>query len=523
VTLFRSPRRRWPAWLLALVLVGVGVGLIAGLQSAGARRIGQSQPQAHASASSPNIVFVLTDDLSMDLLPYMPNLEAMQQQGLTFSNYYVSDSLCCPSRSSIFTGNFPHDTDVLGNSGPHGGFRAFMNAGDEADTFNLALQEVGYRTALMGKYLNGYLQQSVPGLPRTYIPPGWSEWDTVGFGYPEFNYRLNDDGTLQYYGHRPSDYLTDVLAAKGANFIEQSAQMGRPFFLELATFAPHAPFVPAPRDSHSFPGLTAPEPPNFNVLPANPPHWLANHKRLTSKQIDSINKVFRRRVQSVQAVDRMIGQIEQALVTAGVAGNTYIVFSSDNGLHTGEYRLMPGKLTAFDTDIHVPLIVTGPGVPAGTTVGAMAENVDLAKTFTAIGATTLPGDGTSLLPLLHGVLPLNWRDAILVEHHHPEPNANDPDRQNAVSANPPTYEAIRTHNFLYVEYVDGEREFYDLRDDPFELYNLASSLSAAQLEQLHADLVALENCHSGTACWAAMHINTNVGTVAFRDPRRRHP
>jgi N-acetylglucosamine-6-sulfatase len=524
VSLFRAlSRRRRPAWLLALLVVGIAVGLIAGLQTAGARRIGHSSAQPHAAASAPNIVFVLTDDLSMDLLPYMPNLEAMQQQGLTFSNYYVSDSLCCPSRSSIFTGNFPHDTDVLGNTGRHGGYRAFMRAGDEDDTFNLALQEAGYRTAMMGKYLNGYLQESVAGLPRGYIPPGWSEWDVVGWGYPEFNYWLNDDGTLQYYGHNPADYLTDVLANKGANFIEQSAQMGKPFFLELATFAPHFPYVPAPRDAHSFPGLTAPEPPNFNVLPVDAPRWLANHKPLTSKQIAYINKVFRLRVQSVQAVDRMIGLIEQALVTAGVSRNTYIVFSSDNGLHTGEYRLMPGKLTAFDTDIHVPLIVTGPGVPAGTTVGAMAENVDLAKTFTAIGGTTLPSDGASLLPLVHGVLPIDWRNAILVEHHHPEPNSGDPDAQTAVSADPPSYEAIRTHNFLYVEYVDGEREFYDLRNDPFELYNLAGSLSAAQLQQLHADLVALENCHSGSACWAAMHVNANIGPVVFRDRHGRHP
>ena len=105
----------------------------------------------------------------------------------------------------------------------------------------------------------------------------------------------------------------------------------------------------------------------------------------------------------------MIGTIESALNADGIAQNTYIVFSSDNGLHTGEYRLMPGKLTAFDTDIHVPLIVTGPGVPQGATTDRMAENVDLAKTFAGLAGTTLPSDGHSLVPLLGGAAPARWR------------------------------------------------------------------------------------------------------------------
>jgi arylsulfatase A-like enzyme len=216
--------------------------------------------------------------------------------------------------------------------------------------------------------------------------------------------------------------------------------------------------------------------------------------------------VFRRRVQSVQAVDDMLAGIELALAAHDLIGNTYIVFSSDNGLHTGEYRLMPGKLTAYDTDIRVPLVVAGPGVPAGTTTNAMAENVDLATTFTAMGGTTLPGDGHSLMSLLEGQRPADWRNAILVEHHGPDAAAADPDAQTGTSGNPTTYEAMRTRRFLYVEYADGEREFYDLASDPNELDNLAGALSAVQLARLHAELASLENCHDGSACWAAMHV-----------------
>ena len=357
---------------------------------------------APVAATPPNIVFVLTDDLSMNLVQYMPHVVGLQSAGMTFSNYFVSDSLCCPSRSSIFTGELPHNTGVFSNYGNDGGFRIFHRLGDEQRTFVLDLQRQGYRTALMGKYLNGYLagaraDGSSTTLPASYIPRGWNEWDVAGWGYNEYNYRLNQDGTVRYYAHRPQDYLTNVIGGLGNRFITHSVAIGKPFFLELATFAPHSPYIPAPQDRRSFPGLTAPRPPSFDRLPTDAPLWLGIHKPLQPRQIVRINRAFRRRVQSVQAVDRMIASIQQTLQARGVANNTYIVFSSDNGLHTGEYRLMPGKLTAFDTDIHVPLIVAGPGVPAGSTTPAMAENIDLAETFTAIAGTSISGDGHSLL------------------------------------------------------------------------------------------------------------------------------
>jgi arylsulfatase A-like enzyme len=202
----------------------------------------------------------------------------------------------------------------------------------------------------------------------------------------------------------------------------------------------------------------------------------------------------------------MIGDIQQALAASGLAGDTYIFFSSDNGLHAGEYRLMPGKLTAFDSDIHVPLIVTGPGVRAGTTTSAMVENVDLANTFAAIGGTQLAGDGHSLLALLHGRTPANWRNAVLIEHHSPRRTVLDPDYQQPLSGEPTTYEAMRTHAFLYVEYADSEREFYDLRRDPLELRNIFGRLSPWQRLLLHVRLHSLERCRGVKACWTAMHV-----------------
>jgi N-acetylglucosamine-6-sulfatase len=467
-----------------------------------------------AATAHPNIVFVLTDDLTTDLLRYMPTVRAMQRAGLTFKDYFVSDSLCCPSRSSIFTGNFPHNTHVFGNAGPEGGFNQFYARGEEYDTFAVALQHAGYRTAMMGKFLNGYLEPSAHVAP-TYIPPGWNQWDVAGEGYHEFNYYLNENRTLHWFGDQPKDYLTDVLARRGADFINRVAGSGHPFFLELATFSPHSPFVPAPRDVSLFPDVRVPRGPNFDVLPTNAPTWLAGHPLLSATQIERLNHVFRLRVQDVQSIDDMVRKIESTLAIDGLSRDTYIVFSSDNGLHMGQYRLTTGKLTAFDTDIRVPLIVVGPGVAAGAQTDAMAENVDLAKTFARIGGTTMSDDGHSLVPLFGGRTPVGWRNAILVEHHGPDLHHSDPDYQRWPAGNPTTYEAMRTHDFLYVEYRNGEREFYNLRTDPYELHNIADELNPIQSAALHADLQKLEQCR-GLECWTAMHVRPLAAMPSIR-------
>jgi len=299
-----------------------------------------------------------------------------------------------------------------------------------------------------------------------------------------------------------------VLAGKGSTFIANSAAAKKPFLLEVATFAPHAPYTPAPRDAGDFPGLTAPRGPAFNTLPTNAPPWLAGRTPLTAAEKQNIDTSFRKRAQAVQAVDKLIGTLRAALTNAGVAGNTYVVFSSDNGYHMGEYRLNPGKMTAFDTDIRVPLVVAGPGIASGATSHAAVENIDLAPTYEQLGGATTPSnvDGRALTPLLHGGSGANWRTASLVEHHGPDTLAGDPDLPAPNSGNPPSYEAIRTGTYTYVEYVDGSREYYDRTTDPDELANLAGSLGSARLAQLHAALTGLVNCHGGTACWAAGHV-----------------
>ncbi len=458
-----------------------------------------------ASATTrPNIVFVLTDDLSMNLIRYMPHVQALQKTGTTFSNYTVTDSLCCPSRSSILAGKFPHDTGVFTNGGSDGGFHVFHTRGEEKGTFATSLQKAGYRTAMMGKYLNGYLPgASVDGAEK-YVPPGWDEWDVAGNGYPEFNYNLNQNHTVVHHGKKPADYLTTVLTGRGSSFIQSSAAAKKPFLLEIATFTPHAPYTPAPRDAKAFPGLKAPRSKAFNTLPTHAPAWLAQRKSLTAKEKKRIDTAFRKRVQDVQSVDRMIGTLQTSLAKAGVARDTDIVFSSDNGYHLGEYRLNPGKMTAFDTDIHVPLVISGPGVRRGHVTKNVAMNVDLAPTFETLAGVTPAKDvdGHSLVPLLRGTSSVGWRTAALIEHHGPDTDRTDPDLPAKNSGNPPSYEALRTATYTYVEYSDGTKEYYQRSSDPYELHNIVGNLSTATRARLHAQLTRMSTCHGGAACWS---------------------
>jgi len=455
-------------------------------------------PAVPAGTKRPNIVFVLADDFSMNLVQFMPQVRQMQKDGVTFASYFVTDSLCCPSRSSIFTGRYPHNTGIYRNVGPDGGYLGFLRRGHERVTFAAALEAAGYRTAMLGKYLNGYQ-------PRTHaVAPGWSEWDVAGNGYGEFNYDLNQNATINRYGRTPADYLTDVVSAAAVRFIKQSA--GTPFLVEVATFAPHAPYTPAPRDADAFPGLTAPRTPAFNAAPnADDPQWLRALATLSPADTAAIDRDFRKRAQSVLAIDAMIGQLQAAVAAIGATDNTYFVFSSDNGYHMGEHRMMPGKMTAFDTDIHVPLIVTGPGVPAGRTIDEIVENIDLCPTFTELGFAATPAnvDGHSLVPLLRGQQPDAWRTAALVEHRGPLRQLADPDMPGPRGGNPPTYEAIRMPHALYVEYATGEKEYHDLAADPDELHNTFPSLSAEEKASLHATLEAVQTCRDAVNCWAA--------------------
>ncbi|WP_305784626.1 sulfatase family protein [Symbioplanes lichenis] len=450
-----------------------------------------SAPPARPYAPRPNIVFVLTDDFTPDLIRFMPRVRALMRAGTSFAQYTVTDSLCCPSRASILSGKYPHNTGVFTNTGADGGIGAFRRGGADRSTFATDLRAAGYRTALYGKYLNGYTVGS------GHVPPGWLEWGVAGpDGYAMTDFDLLENGRAVHHG----GYLNEVLTAKTQDFVRRSVAARQPFLVELSTFTPHRPYTPAPRDARLFPGLTAPRTPAFDRLPTAAPRWLAGRPALSVALKARLDDAYRQRAQSVVSVDRMLGAVQATLAATGVAGNTVIVFSSDNGYHLGEHRLGPGKQTAFETDIRVPLVMAGPGIRAGATVRAPALNIDLRPTFAAFAGLPPPpdADGRDLSPWLRGERPAGWRTTALVEHHGPPTDPADPDRQSWAAGNPTTYSALRTPRWTYVEYADGFIEYYNRARDPYQLRNIAGALPPARRAALHRELAALTACRAAT-------------------------
>jgi N-acetylglucosamine-6-sulfatase len=484
---------------------------------------------AAASAHRPNVLFVLTDDLDAAELRYLPRTRALiGRRGTTFDNYFVSNSLCCPSRATTLRGQYAHNTGVWSNGGENGGFEHAYRTGVEQDTVATRLHGAGYATSLAGKYLNGYPNGATPA----YVPAGWDDWASAVSGnpYTEYDYVLNQNQRFHAYQHRPRDYGTDVYVGLTDRFIRAAADADQPFFAYLPVYAPHQPATPAPRDVARFPAARAPRTPSFDQTDVSRmPRFISDLPRFTPQETDAIDQLYRQRIRSLQAADRGVARLVRTLRATRQLADTYIVFSSDNGFHLGQHRMPAGKQTAYDTDIHVPLLVRGPGVRAGAHVRALTGNIDLAPTLEAMAGVRSPSftDGRSLVPLLRRAAPSHWRRSYLLEHRtetgvsrpaRPDADqdatleAPDPD-QDAQRKQPrdirnsstlsrfvqiPDYDAVRTGRYLYVEYADGDRELYDTRNDPDEIDNLAGTRPA--LERTLAGRIAeLRRC-GGSGC-----------------------
>lgn len=492
--------------------------------------IAGAAPAGQGEGAKPNIVLVLLDDLDAAAVAQMPNVGALLgEQGTSFTNYFVTTPLCCPSRASLLRGQYVHNHGTL-HHGPGSGFTAFYEQGREESTVATWLQGGGYRTALYGKYLNGYPEGADP----LYVPPGWDEWGSgtkAKEPYGGFDYELNENGTIVSYGARPEEYVTDVLAAKATGFVEGSVAEGRPFFLHLAPYAPHLPATPAPRHAEAFADAAAPRGPSFNEADvADKPGWVQGMPALDAAAEGELDERYRQRLRSLLAVDELVAGLVETLGSVGALENTFLFFTSDNGFHQGEHRLAEGKQTPYGESIRVPLLVRGPGVPAAATVAAMALNVDLGPTVAALAGVAAPEfvDGRSLAPFLGGAPPGAWRRVGLVEHFGTVDNwarhatrvtkdRDDPavERAEVGRALPvPPYAGLRTAELLYVEYETGERELYDLRSDPHELENLAAGAAPATLEALAARLGELRDCEAD-GCRAAEEGALDPGSVGL--------
>ena len=476
-------RRRAPFGLLA----SLSVFLLFVVGCSGAETSESATPQqedeAGSPADSPNIVFVLTDDLDYTSAQQMPQIGSLvRDEGASFENAFVSFPVCCPSRATILTGPYAHNSGVKGNSPSSGGFQKFRNDGTEENTVASSLQEGGYRTAFFGKYLNGYGRGD-----RTYVPPGWDEWYGKLDGQKLYDYSINENGEEVSYGSEEGDFFTDVLSGQASDFIRRAAPEDRPFFAYVAPTAPHTPATPAERHEGTFSEDEVLQPPSFDEEDvSDKPSWVRNMDRISNKQASQIEKRHQKRLNSMLAVDEMTASLVQELEDAGELDNTFIVFTSDNGFHGGEHRIKGGKRTPYEESARVPLFVRGPGVPAGSKVEELALNTDFAPTFAALAGVDFPADGRSLVPLLGGE-DAPWRTSILLEAFTNEEARGE-------QASLPNYQVVRTETHKYVEYENGEAELYDLANDPYELESIHETADLALLKDLKAKLDALKSC-----------------------------
>lgn len=478
--------------------MGILLVLLAALGGCG----GGSKGASSDDDNRPNIVFILTDDLDMRAYRDMTGLAPLlADQGVTFVNNYVSLPLCCPSRTSILRGQYAHNTGILNNKPPSGGFETVLQTGLESSTVATWLQGSGYVTGLIGKYLNGY-GKSVDS--QTYVPPGWNTWVSPNGGdpYKQFEYSLNIDGKTKSYGDDSNAYGTDVLAHLAVAFIHEHS--GKPFFLYLATYAPHWPATPAPRYQGATDGWSIDQGASFDEADvSDKPAWVQALPRIGPVEKQNMADDERTRRASMLAVVDLVQSVVDSLRDNGQLDRTYIFFTSDNGLHRGQHRLPPGKNTAYEEDIHVPLVVRGPGIAAGSSVDALTANVDFAPTFAQLAGAAAPDfvDGRSLVPLLHGQRPAQWRQVVLLEHGSGNYTASEgsgvsePGDVDGELLEAPPFAGLRTSRRSYVEYDAGERELYDLTVDPDEMDNVYAAATVSRKAALAAKLAALKSAH----------------------------
>lgn len=477
--------------LPALLAMAVGLGT-----SSGPANATPTVATPTLAGTRPNIVFILADDLDATVTPYwdvMPKTKALiADRGVTFTNSFAPVPICCPARSTILTGKYAHNTGVRNNGGDTGGWATFVKNGGEKGSMGPALQAAGYRTALIGKYMNG-----IEVAPR-HVAPGWDEWD-VGVDqkfYNGYNYTLNENGVLKHYGKDAASYSTDVVARKGVDFIDESNARNpdQPLFLFLSSTAPHLP-LPAPEryKNNAYARAAMPRTPNYNESDlSDKPAWLRISGTARSAVLPFAEIDYRNRMGSMMAFDDMVDDVARALDRTGDLDNTIFVFTSDNGYNNGSHRLIH-KMAPYEESLRVPLAVAGPGIRTRIEKGFVLQTDFLPTFLTLAGAQIAPDiDGTSIVGLLDSTAPPGWRTDFVAQYVTGGGTAGilteiPPELINflaigVIGQEIPSYRALRNQRYTYIEwYGDGrtksphEYELYDLRADPYQLHNLLSS------------------------------------------------
>ena len=438
------------------------------------------------ASERPNVVVIMTDDQRVDEMAVMPAVRRLiVRPGAWFARSFASFPLCCPSRATFLTGQYAHNHGVLDNRPPRGGYYKL----DSSETLPVWLQRAGYETAHIGKYLNGY-----GTLRPREVPPGWDEWNAVidPTTYYYRGYVLNENGRIV----RPRRYQTDEMTARALRFLRRAEP---PFFLSLAYLAPHDDrrggrcadsAKPAPRHAGRFARVPMPRPPSFGERDMSDKPSFLRSLPFGPFEIGYVERQWRCRRESLLAVDEGVERIVAALRRGGELDDTLIVFTSDNGYFLGEHRLPDEKINVYEEGVRVPLAIRAPGVPAGPRVPDPVANVDLAPTILDAAGTEagLKMDGRSLLPLARRPGRHMNRPILLENLARPYERRFTP------------YTAVRFGAFLYAEYVNGERELYDLRRDPSQLRSIHRRRGYADFRfDLARLLRRLRACH-GRMC-----------------------
>jgi arylsulfatase A-like enzyme len=473
--------RWWPT--LRSTALALASGLLAACGGGGSPSAPQANPTTVPTpAVRPNLVVVLADDLDLPTFNEMTRLrDVMAAQGLSFSRAYATQPLCAPSRASILTGQYSHNHGVRGNHPPDGGFPAFRR--HESATIATWLKAAGYRTSLVGKYINDY----PIGAGEDYVPPGWDDWYGHLSGIEDGrynNYWVNDNRVVSRFGSRPEDFSPDLETARAVRFIRESAERPEPFFLYLGPESPHEPASFAERHGSEFRNSGCPRVPSFNESYVDDkPSWIRQLFYLTDAEIAEADIFQRKRLRSTRSLEDMIEAVLAALGETQRLANTYFFFLSDNGLLMGQHRVVGRKGCPYEECIGIPLLVRGPGVPVGT-VQQPVLNVDLAPTLLELAGAPIPDsvDGRSLVPFLRGAQPSSWRPDVLIENYGL-----------ALSY------SLRTQDWLYNHQDTEELELYDMRSDPYQIDSLHRRAEASVLETFERRIATLLACR-GPAC-----------------------
>lgn len=417
-----------------------------------------------------NFIIVVTDDQRFDTLWAMPIVQReLVQQGVKFENAYATVSLCCPWRASFLGGGFhAHETGVLSNKYPNGSALNFR----DTNTLATTLYSKGYETALIGKYLNAYTRFA------PMIPPGWTRFSAqvAGKAFPKRSWSdffmvegksnfSRKEGSVR----KVTSYTTEYARNQAVDFIEETG--GRPFFLYVATRAPHLPSTPADQDKEKFQEFEYKGRGYGEEDLSDKPQWVREMVQERWPLDPRIEAKERPRatpwnpakaLRSLQAVDRLVGNLVETVEARGIDDRTIIVFTSDGGELWGEHQIW-GKVYNYEEALRVPLVIRYPGGIPRKYQGLVANNLDVASTIISLSGGENENSGVNLTPILEGS-----DEPIREQVYHETFFEPDSPRRQAAGV------TVRNNSgfWKYIEHYEGSVELYDLASDPYELDSL---------------------------------------------------